>query len=121
MKLRHIAIRVKDIEKSIKFYEEIAGLKVARRISSPPAELAFMTTEEGQVEIELVNIANTPSFEGKGWFICFETDNLSPIYSLASERGLNPSQIQDPGDGTKYFYVYDPDGVSVQFRSFSNQ
>ena len=119
MKLKHIAIRVKDLEKSIKFYEEIAGLKVDRRISSPPAELAFMATEDGHTQIELVNIANTPSYEGKGWFICFETDDLNPIYQLAKEKSLNPSEIQDPGDGTKYVYVYDPDGVSVQFRTFA--
>jgi lactoylglutathione lyase len=51
-------------------------------------------------------------------FICFETDRLDEKHQLAQTLGLNPSPIQDPGDLTRYFYVYDPDGVSVQLRSF---
>lgn len=42
------------------------------------------------------------------------------MHQLAKDQGLNPSPIQDPGDQTRYFYVYDPDGVSVQLRTFPN-
>jgi len=52
-------------------------------------------------------------------FICFETDKLEIMHQLAVESGLQPSAIQYPDDGTRYFYVYDPDGVSVQLRVFN--
>ena len=57
-------------------------------------------------------------FEGKGMFICFETDKLDEMHKLAIDKGLNPSPIQYPEDKTSYFYVYDPNGVSVQLRHF---
>ena len=119
MKIKHIAIRVRDLEKSISFYETVAGLKIGKRLSSPPAELAFMTNGNDETEIELINIPDSQFFEGKGMFICFETDKLDKMHKIVSENGFKPSGIQTPNDGTRYFYVYDPDGVSVQLRSFN--
>jgi lactoylglutathione lyase len=40
------------------------------------------------------------------------------MHELAQNKGLNPSAIHDPGDKTNYFYVYDPNGISVQLRVF---
>jgi lactoylglutathione lyase len=118
MHIQHITFRVRDLEKSVKFYETIPELKVGRRINAGPASIAFMTNGEGETEVELLNIQDGPTFEGRGMFICFATEKLEEQHRLATELGLNPSPIQDPGDQTRYFYVYDPDGVSVQLRSF---
>lgn len=118
MYIKHITFRVKNLEQSVKFYETIPELKVGRRISAGPANIAFMTNGEGETEIELLHIPDGPTFEGKGMFICFATDKLEKQHQLATDLGLNPSPIQDPGDQTCYFYVYDPDGVSVQLRTF---
>jgi lactoylglutathione lyase len=51
-------------------------------------------------------------------FICFETDKLDEMHKLAQDRDLDHSAIQNPDDQTCYFYVYDPNGVSVQLRFF---
>ncbi len=118
MHIKHIALRVKDLEKSISFYETITELKVLQRKQEATAELAFMGNEIGETQIELICIPEAQTFEGKGMFICFESDNLDIEHKLAQDKGLNPSPIQAPGDQTRYFYVYDPDGVSVQLRSF---
>ncbi|MGI6154203.1 MAG: VOC family protein [Christensenellaceae bacterium] len=118
MHIKHLALTVKDLGQSIDFYETIAGLKAVRRSKSGPAELAFMTNGDGETEIELIQFPGRDTFEGKGMFICFAANNLDEMHSLAEEKGLKPSPVQEPGDGTRYFYVYDPDGVSVQLRSF---
>jgi lactoylglutathione lyase len=118
MKIKHITIRVKDLEESIRFYEIVTELKVARRFKSGPAELAFMANNEGDTEVELLHIPEGQTFEGKGMFICFETSKLDEMHEVAKSHGLNPSDIQVPGDGTRYFYVYDPNGVSIQLRTF---
>ena len=118
MHIKHMTLRVKDLEQSIHFYETITELKVVRRFQEDPADLAFLTNGEGETQIELLHIPQGQTFEGKGMFICFETDQLEKMHRLAQEQGYNPSAIQSPGDGTHYFYLYDPDGVSVQLRSF---
>lgn len=118
MHLKHITLRVGNMEESIKFYEIMTELVISRRFTEGSAEVAFLTNGEGETEIELLYIPEGQKFEGKGMFICFETDKLEEMHKLAQRENLNPSPIQIPGDGTRYFYVYDPNGVSIQLRVF---
>lgn len=118
MHIRHVTLMVRNIEESIKFYEAVTELTTSRRFKAGPGELAFLSNGSGETEIELVCMPQGQKFEGKGMFICFETDKLDAMHKFVQDRGLNPSPIQDPGDETRYFYVYDPDGVSVQLRMF---
>lgn len=118
MHIKHVAIRVNNMDESIEFYETITELTVSRRLKSDPGEVAFLTNGNGETEIELIYMPQGVRFEGKGIFICFETDKLDEMHQLALDKGLNPSAVQEPGDQTRYFYVYDPNGVSVQLRVF---
>lgn len=120
MHIQHITFMVKNLEESIKFYETITELTVSRRFKAGPGEIAFLTNGTGSTEIEFVCMPEGQKFEGKGMFICFKTDKLDEMHKLVKNRGLNPSEIQIPGDGTRYFYVYDPNGVSVQLRCFGD-
>jgi lactoylglutathione lyase len=116
MFFKQFTIIVRDIEKSIAFYEILAELSLIRRFQDGPAELAFLANKAGETEIELVSTQNMQVLEGKGFFICFITDNLDEMRELALSKGLNASDIRIPDEKTRYFYVYDPDGVSVQLK-----
>lgn len=118
MNIKHVALNVNNLEESIEFYETITELSVSRRFKAGPGEVAFLTNNIGGTEIELIYMPEAIRFEGKGIFICFETNRLDEMHKLAIDKGLNPSQIQEPGDQTRYFYVYDPNGVSIQLRVF---
>lgn len=121
MHIKHVTLRVANIEESIQFYQEMTELTISRRFKEGPAEVVFLTNGEGETQIELLHILGGQTFEGKGMFICFETDKLDEKHRLAQDQGLNPSPIQIPGDGTRYFYVYDPNGVSIQMRIFPKE
>lgn len=118
MHVKHVTLRVNNMEESIKFYETVTELTVSRHFTEGSAEVAFLTNGEGETEIELLYISEGQKYEGKGIFICFETNKLDEMHKHVQDLGLNPSPIQMPGDGTNYFYVYDPNGVSIQLRIF---
>lgn len=118
MNIKHIAINVKNLEESIEFYETVTELIVDRRFKAGSGEVAFLSNKEGETEIELIFMPESTKYEGKGIFICFQTNKLDEMHKLVVEKGLNPSAIQEPDDGTRYFYVYDPNGVSIQLRMF---
>lgn len=116
MFFRQFTIIVRNIEKSIEFYESITGLKISRRFQEGNGEIAFLANQSGETEIELVQMPGMQQFEGKGFFICFITDHLNEMHEQATAKRLNPSSIRTPDARSRYFYVYDPDGVSVQLK-----
>lgn len=118
MHIQHVTLMVNNLQESIEFYKTITELTISRRLKAGPGEIAFLTNGIGETEIELVCMPQGQKFEGKGMFICFNTDKLDEMHKLVQDKGLNPSAIQNPGDQTRYFYVYDPNGVSVQLRVF---
>ena len=116
MHFLHLTFRVRDIEKSIKFYEEFIGLKIQKRISSDQWEVAFLADKEGATQIELVYMQEGVKVETKGVTVCFQTDDLDGVLKQAQDKGLNPSAIRNPDPENRYFYVYDPDGISIEFK-----
>lgn len=118
MRFHHISIRVSNFEKSLSFYTELAQLKVVKQFSANGGNVAYLANGLGETEIELISMPEGQNFEGKGMFICFASDSLEKVHEKAVELGLSPSDIRIPEPTAKYFYVYDPDGVSVQFREY---
>jgi len=118
MKFHHISLRVRDFEASLKFYTTLTKLQIAKQFSANGGNVAYLQNAEGETEIELIAMPEGQNFEGKGMFLCFATDDLETAHAYAVKAGLNPSPIRNPEPTAKYFYVYDPDGVSVQLRKY---
>ena len=118
MHIQHVALMVNDLDESIEFYAMMTELTISRRFKAGPGDVAFLSNGNGETEIELICMPDGQKFEGKGMFICFNTNKLDEMHQLAQEKNLKPSPIQNPDINTRYFYVYDPNGVSVQLRVF---
>ena len=118
MKFHHISLRVKDFEASLNFYTTLTKLHIAKQFSANGGNVAYLENAAGETEIELIAMPDSQTFEGKGMFLCFATDDLETAHTYAVEAGMNPSPIRNPEPTAKYFYVYDPDGVSVQLREY---
>ena len=116
MKMHHLAIMVRNLAESIAFYEEMVELTIARRISADPYEVVYLKNRDEDTQVELIYNPHVQKFEAKGLTICFETDHLDAVHARATEKGRNPSDIRNPDPENRYFYVYDPDGASVQFK-----
>ena len=58
------------------------------------------------------------NFAGQGLFLCFVTNELDAAHERAKQHGMNPGEIRMPEPDARYFYVYDPDGLSVQLREY---
>jgi lactoylglutathione lyase len=116
MHFLHLTFRVRDIKKSITFYEEFIGLKIQKHLTSSEWEVVFLADEEGATMIELVSIPEGVMVEAKGLTVCFQTDDLDGVFKQAQDLSLNPSDIRNPDPENRYFYVYDPDGISIEFK-----
>lgn len=111
-------IRVKNLEESIDFYQDIVGLKLQRRFEAgPQREIAFMAAEEGETEVELIDDQDKEKSDlGKDISLGFEVASVSEKMEFLKKKGI---EIEEgpiaPNPQIEFFYVLDPNGLKIQF------
>ena len=113
MKFLWCTINVRDIDASLRFYEQIVGLPVVRRFGEPGAELAFLG--DGETKLELIQGKASPA-NGGAVSVGFSVDSLEDKMAFIQAHGIPVhSGPFAPNPRTRFFFVADPDGVLVQF------
>ncbi|EEG77973.1 VOC family protein [Dethiobacter alkaliphilus] len=116
MKFVWCTITVKNMEESLKFYQEIVGLSVNKRFTAgPEMELVFLGDGETQVEL-ICNPSQKAPRQVEGISIGFEVKSVDEMIQYIKEKGLEvDSGPFQPNPHVRFFFVKDPNGVSVQF------
>jgi catechol 2,3-dioxygenase-like lactoylglutathione lyase family enzyme len=119
-KLRHIALSVKDLQESAKFYEEAFGMKRVRE-----SNVAVMLSD-GVVSLALLDLKkndNAPDGRGPDYIglhhMGFMVESV-PEQSdkVAAAGGVYHGQIKNIGQGAEYERKYrDPNGVVIDVTS----
>ncbi len=114
MKFCWCTMSVSDMEESLKFYQQIVGLKLNKRYTAGPGvELAFLG--EGETQVELVCRQGAGVQTGGGVSLGFEVDSLEEKMSFVKQRGLEIEGPFEPNPHISFFFVEDPNGVRIQF------
>ncbi|HYE83429.1 MAG TPA: VOC family protein [Clostridia bacterium] len=116
MKFCWTTISVKNLEESLKFYQEMVGLSVNRRFQAgPETEIAFLG--DGETKVELIcNASNKEINIGKDISLGFEVSSLDEAMSFVKGKGVEiHSGPFQPNPHTRFFFVLDPNGLRVQF------
>ena len=119
-KLLHTRMRVNDIERSVKFYEQALGLKAVRRHTSPRgAQLVFLTTPNSDEEIELCQMpagASPPvQVQSDLMHLAFEVDDLMAFAAEAEKKGFKLSDgPTQTGSGSAIAFLDAPEGYEVE-------
>ena len=122
MRLLHTMLRVGDLERSIKFYTEILGMRLLRQKDYPDGKftLAFLGygDEKDTTAIELTYNWETDQYDlGDGFgHLAIEVDD---VYKAAEDiRAAGGRIIREPGPmnaGTTIIaFVADPDGYQIE-------
>src|SRR5215212_10424621 len=89
-KLLHTRMRVNDLERTVKFYEQALELKVARRSVSPRgAQIVFIATPNSDEEIEICQLPNSPSVQVQPdlMHLAFEVEELAEFSRKLEQKG----------------------------------
>ena|SRR5450432_2805954 len=117
-KLLHTRMRVNDIERTVKFYEQALGLTVARRHASPRgAQLVFLATPNSEVEIELCQLPGSPSVEVQPdlMHLAFAVDDLAAFAAALEKKGFKLSDgPTNSGSGSVIAFIDAPEGYEVE-------
>lgn len=116
MKFCWCTLSVKNMEESLKFYQEIVGLKVDRKFNAGPGvEIAFLG--DGETKVELIcNETSKDVVMGQDISLGFEVNSVEEMMAFVKEKGIaihsGPFQ---PNPHVKFFFVMDPNGLKIQF------
>ena len=117
-KLLHTRMRVNDIERSVKFYEQALGLAVSRRHTSPRgAQLVFLATPNSEEEIELCQLPNSPAVvvQPDLMHLAFEVDDMTAFVADLEKKGFKLSDGPTKGSTTSVIAFIDaPEGYEVE-------
>ena len=129
MRILHTMIRVGDLERSLKFYTQVLGMKLLRKKDYPSGRftLAFVGygLESEQAVIELTHNWDTTHYKlGEGFgHIALGVEN---IYSTCETISKNGGHIvRKPGPmkhgQTVIAFVEDPDGYKIELIEITSQ
>lgn len=117
-RLLHTRYRVNDLERTVRFYQDVLGLQEVRRHKSPRgSELVFLKAPQSEEEIELC------SFPGSGpvqvqpdlTHLAFEVDNLEAFGRHLAGLGLKYSDgPTTSSSGMVFAFIDAPEGYEIE-------
>jgi lactoylglutathione lyase len=117
-KLLHTRMRVNDLERTVKFYQDALGLTLSRRHTSPRgAQLAFLTTPNSDEEIEICQLPNSPSAQVQPDLVhlAFEVDDLNAFAAELKKKGYALSDgPTSTSSGSIIAFIDAPEGYEVE-------
>jgi lactoylglutathione lyase len=117
-KLLHTRMRVNDLERTVRFYEDALGLQCARRHTSPRgAQLAFLRTPNSEEEIEICQLPNSPPVQVQPdlMHLAFEVEDLAAFAAALKAKGYELSDGPTAtGSGSIIAFIDAPEGYEVE-------
>ena len=123
MRLLHTMLRVGDLQRSIKFYTEVLGMKLLRTTDRPEQKysLAFVgyDSEENSAVLELTYNYGVDRYEMGGAFghVAIGVPDVAGACNRVRAAGGKVTREAGPvkGGGSVIAFVEDPDGYKIEF------
>jgi lactoylglutathione lyase len=123
MRILHTMLRVGDLDRSVRFYTEVLGMKLLRTTDRPEQKyrLAFVgyDTEERSAVLELTYNYGVERYDLGGAFghVAIEVDDVRKTCDAVRTKGGKVTREPGPvkGGKTVIAFVEDPDGYKIEF------
>ena len=119
MRFLHSMIRVKDLQKSLDFYQKLLNMTFVKKKRLDDCELYYLEDEEHYAQIELTYNDDTPEngYENGNAFghFAFSVDSMEDFSKKLSDLGYE--YLYEPFEifsGTIIAFVNDPDGNEIE-------
>jgi catechol 2,3-dioxygenase-like lactoylglutathione lyase family enzyme len=109
--LRHLALNVRDPQKSKQFYADCFEMKV---VWEPDPDNVYMSSGPDNLALHRAETAGPGALDHLG-FIVETREDVDRIAVHLQEMGVTiAAAVRDHRDGSRSFYCLDPDGLRIQ-------
>ncbi len=122
LKLDHMALSVKDLDKSVDFYQNVLKFSEITNLTKKEG-IRWMSLGEGK-ELHLVSTIKEPVTINKAVHIAFKVKKFDALINKLQELHITYSdwpgildKITVRADGIKQVYIQDPDGYWIEINS----
>ena len=123
MRILHTMLRVGDLDRAVKFYTEVLGMRLLRRNDRPDQKytLAFVgyESEDRSAVLELTYNYGVDKYDlGAGFgHIALEMPDVKKACDYVRAKGGTVTREAGPvkGGSTVIAFVQDPDGYKIEF------
>jgi len=112
-KLNHIGVYVKDLEKSLEFYDELFGFKVVNSFASGEAKISMIDIGGGT--LELVQRPGSPAAppEGNWNHVALHDPKFDETLAKLDKKGI-AKRLVTIGNRNRLCFFSDPDGHVIE-------
>jgi catechol 2,3-dioxygenase-like lactoylglutathione lyase family enzyme len=115
MGLRHVALNVRDVRKSLEFYSSVLGMKLEWM---PDEDNAYLTSGSDNLALHKLPGGTEPSGAQTLHHIGFvvrKPENVDAWADRVRDHGIVlAAEPKTHRDGARSFYFHDPDGLLIQ-------
>ena len=120
MRFLHVMIRVKDIDKSLKFYTELLDMNLVKTVPLEDCVLYYLSDSDGQTQIELTANFENPEngYENGNAFghFAFGVDSMieftNKLKTMGYEYLWEPFYMSEVD--SQIAFIKDPDGNEIE-------
>ncbi|HTV62360.1 MAG TPA: VOC family protein [Verrucomicrobiae bacterium] len=117
-KLLHTRYRVNDLERTVKFYRDVLGLREIRRHKSPRgSELVFLQAPGSEEQIEITHFPGSGPVQVQPdlTHLAFEVENLDEFAKHLAKSGIKFSDGPTTSStGTTFAFIDAPEGYEIE-------
>ncbi|MBN2739181.1 MAG: VOC family protein [Spirochaetales bacterium] len=120
--LAHVCIKVKNLEETLKFYQDILGFRKVFDFTHK-GRLHGFYLEIGQrqfLECFDERSGGNPAISPLS-HICLETDDIDSMKQRLEAHGIEVSEKKLGGDQTYQVWFKDPDGIDIEFHQYTDK
>lgn len=126
LKMDHMALSVKDLDRSVDFYTNVLNLHEITNLTRNEG-IRWISIGDGK-ELHLVSTIKEPITINKAVHLAFKTSNFDNIVKVLENKNITYSdwpgvisKITIRSDGIKQIYFQDPDGYWIEVNSVKQE